>query len=193
MDIFEDKNIDIDKILQIKIPRWDELPDFGIYNDQLIAIVENSVGEYFPENTEDKKIITSSMINNYVKWKMMPKPIKKKYNKIQIAHCIVITMLKPILNIAQITKGIELQVSNTGYEKGYNTFCDKVEESINNVFAPLKEEKQMYVNTGIKCEMKNLGLTTICNGLCFKLMAQIIIDNDGIVQKKDDIIQKKDE
>ena len=66
-------------ILEFHIPRWEELPDIELYMDQVITFIENNLSIYPFINSE--KIITSSMINNYVKLNLIPKPIKKKYNK----------------------------------------------------------------------------------------------------------------
>ncbi len=46
------------------LPRWDELPDIELYMDQVVTLIEKHVR--FLSINEDK-LLTSAMINNYVK------------------------------------------------------------------------------------------------------------------------------
>ena len=59
------------QVSTLHLPRWEELPDMDLYRDQVITLIERYLS--FLAN-DDEKIITTSMINNYVKWKMMPAP-----------------------------------------------------------------------------------------------------------------------
>ena len=54
------------------LPKWEELPDIDLYMDQVIALMNR----YLDNRTKDK-MITPSMVNNYVKMKVMPAPVKK--------------------------------------------------------------------------------------------------------------------
>ena len=51
------------------LPEWDELPDFGLYMDQLVTYVART----FP-GISGRLDLTSSMINNYVKAGLIDKP-----------------------------------------------------------------------------------------------------------------------
>lgn len=63
-----------------KIPLWNELPELDLYMDQIIVLMEKYLG-----STPKDKLITPSMINNYVKLGIIPSPTKKKYSKVHIA------------------------------------------------------------------------------------------------------------
>ena len=65
-------------LLNVSLPRWDELPEIEIYMDQLVKFIDKYTGELQLDHTKD---LTPSMINNYVKLKLVPKPVKKKYGK----------------------------------------------------------------------------------------------------------------
>ncbi|NCB52035.1 MAG: DUF1836 domain-containing protein [Clostridia bacterium] len=101
-----------------KLPRWDELPDFDLYMDQVLAFV----AKYLPDREE--KPLTSSMVNNYVKMGVMPAPVKKKYSRIHIAHLIVICIMKSALSISAICRVIENELLADSDEKFYNRFCE---------------------------------------------------------------------
>ena len=51
--------------------------ELGLYLDQVVNYLEKYLSQY-STNKEDK-IITKTMINNYVKQGIMPAPEKKKY------------------------------------------------------------------------------------------------------------------
>jgi len=50
------------------LPTWDELPTIELYMDQVIILLSNYLG-IFSAVSNDDKIITPTMINNYVKQK----------------------------------------------------------------------------------------------------------------------------
>ena len=94
-------NIDIEEIImKIHIPRWNELPEIDLYLDQVVNYLEKYLSQY-STNKEDK-IITKTMINNYVKQGIMPAPEKKKYSRSHIAYLMVIFILKHVYSISDI-------------------------------------------------------------------------------------------
>ncbi len=119
-DILKDFEIFRDEIGTFRLPRFHELPDVGLYMDQVVSIVD----KYFKvlDRDDDKPIITSSMVNNYVKLGIIPPPIKKKYEPKHLAYLIMICLLKQVLTMSEITLLL-------GWEEGefvekYDNFCD---------------------------------------------------------------------
>ena len=58
--------------LKYRCPRWDEFPAIELYMDQVLSILENSLSGF----SHGERTITSSMINNYVKQKIVKPPVK---------------------------------------------------------------------------------------------------------------------
>ena len=127
------RDIDFETVMKIHIPRWNELPEIDLYLDQVVNYIEKYLGQY-NANKEDK-IITKTMINNYVKQGIMPAPTKKKYNREHIAYLIVICVLKQVYSISDIGKLIALTIQYFDLSKAYNRFCANLEVSIKNVFS----------------------------------------------------------
>ncbi len=105
------------------LPAWEELPEFDLYMDQVIVLLGQYLRLYATDNTDDK-FITASMINNYVKLKIMPAPIKKKYNKIHLAYLIIICSLKQTLSMAIIQKIIPFDLGEQEIITIYKNFVE---------------------------------------------------------------------
>ena len=66
-----------------------------LYSEQVITFVNSHLDTIFINHHDQKdSFVTASMINNYVKNKLMDPPEKKKYRKSHIAFIITITVLK---------------------------------------------------------------------------------------------------
>ena len=63
-----------------RLPEWDELPQIELYLDQVIALVTRYIGFLVYDPAEDK-LLTPSMVNNYVKLHLIPPPVRKKYGR----------------------------------------------------------------------------------------------------------------
>lgn len=95
-----------------KLPSWKDLPDLELYLDQVLLYV-NQVTQL--SQATDHKLLTASMINNYVKHGYIDKPIKKKYQKKQVARLIAISILKnvfPIQDISQVLTSLQATSSS---------------------------------------------------------------------------------
>ncbi len=62
------------------------------------------------------------MINNYVKHGYVTKPIKKKYQKQQLARLIAISLFKTVFPIQDISRVLEELQAQADSESLYNTF-----------------------------------------------------------------------
>ncbi len=110
-----------------RLPRWDELPDLELYMDQVLSLMERYLGVY---PGFDRKGLTASMVNNYVKLGAMPPPVKKKYGRAHLAHLIMICVLKAVFPIEGIKALILASVSQADDRTGYNWFCEEFEASL---------------------------------------------------------------
>ena len=116
---YEDK-----EIAGFHIPRWNEIPKIDLYLDQLVCLLEQYLSNYI-KNDDNEKIITKTMINNYV----------KKYNTEHIAYLFVICILKQVYSINDIAELIKLAIDTVSPETAYNQFCDELEKAISLTFA----------------------------------------------------------
>ena len=57
-----DKKAIDETVERFRIPRWEELPEVDLYLDQVISLIDNSIGVFI--NEKNKKALTKTMVNN---------------------------------------------------------------------------------------------------------------------------------
>lgn len=88
---------------------WNELPDIGLYKDQVVSYMRRQL-----INFGDEEQITSAMINNYIKDKLLPRADGKKYNREHLAGLTEICLLKQVLSVRNT--GMLLNQSSDGQQ-----------------------------------------------------------------------------
>lgn len=122
-----------------KLPRWEDLPSIDLYLDQVLSLLDTWLGPYL--TFDGKKVMTKTMINNYVKQKFIAAPVNKKYDRTAVASLFVIAILKPVYTIEEISRLIRLSLRTNGKENAYNQFCSLIEEAVGHAFRGTTMEK----------------------------------------------------
>lgn len=148
-----------------KILRYDELPDFGLYIDQLIHVAETQAKPL--SIVKAYQGLTPSMVNNYVKNNIIPAPIKKKYNREHLAILIVIAFLKSVYSIDEIRQGIVVSLKDKDYRVAYGEFCNFIENAI----------KKYFLFHEDRLETDNIALYYACESIASKLFVQYHLEN----------------
>lgn len=115
-----------------RLPRWSQLPSVDQYLEQVLQLIDEWLVDFIPHT--GKRVITRTMVNNYVKQRFISPPENKKYNRLSIACLFVITVLKPVYTIDEISRLIRLGIDFKDAEFSYNQFCDMVEEAVRHAF-----------------------------------------------------------
>ena len=76
------QNIEPTLLNDIHMPRWNELPNVDLYLDQVVTFINSSLNSFILSNVSnssktENQILTKTMINSYVKNKLI-EPLKKK-------------------------------------------------------------------------------------------------------------------
>jgi hypothetical protein len=108
-------------LLNYRLPDWDEIPDFGLYMEQVITLLKQYL-DYLPPELKEEQFITAATINNYVRTRVMPEPRKKKYYRTHIAYLVIILTLKQSLSIAMIQKLLPTDLDASALEKFYRAY-----------------------------------------------------------------------
>ena len=123
-----------------RLPRWQQLPPMPLYLEQVLALLEGWLGPYL--GNEDGKILTKTMINNYVKLHFIEAPVRRKYDRLTVASLFVIAVLKPVYTIEEIGYLIRLSAGYSDLEVAYDGFCDYVEAAVSHAFHRTTMEKE---------------------------------------------------
>lgn len=109
---------------QKTLPSWHELPDIELYMDQITGLVNRYLGY-----TTKERMLTPSMVNNYVKMKVMPAPVKKKYSREHLMYLIVICVLKQVMPLSSVETVLRDGLDGSAPELFYEGFRSQHEAS----------------------------------------------------------------
>ncbi len=117
-----------ERLAGYSLPKWEDIPDFGLYMEQVIVLMKQYF-DIFPEEMIEDQIITASAINNYVRTKVMPKPEKKKYYRVHLAYIIMICTLKQSVSISLFRKILPLGVDVETVKQMYEAYSARFSET----------------------------------------------------------------
>ncbi len=167
-----------ERYLSFRCPRWRELPELELYMDQVLCILEKNLG-LFGEETDSKKeddgqktsvVITPTMINNYVKNKLIPPPEKKRYSRLHLAYLHIICVGKRILSMSEIKAVLDILLDEYTPEEAYDLFCDEIEGALRHTFGG------EFLSAGDgSLSSARIVLSALANAFSFKMYAQNMI------------------
>ncbi len=112
-------------------PDWSDFPDIDLYMDQVISVLERYLTAFFPQ---EEKCITSTMINNYVKHRLLPPPENKRYSRKHLARLFMICIFKRFVQLSEIQIILENLVKEKGEEGTYFLFKKEMESAFLKVY-----------------------------------------------------------
>jgi hypothetical protein len=104
------------------LPTYNEIPDVGLYLDQVVKYINGFFGD-FPEMK-----ITSAMVSNYVKQKIISSPYKKTYSRDQIASLLFIVIAKTVLSMGHIRMCLAMSTHFDSSEEAYTAFVSRMKD-----------------------------------------------------------------
>ena len=162
------KEIIIKRIKQFHLPKYEEIPDVGLYLDQTVKYI-NTYFVALP-NVE----LTSSMVSNYVKKGLIDRPIKKVYHRDQICYLFFITIAKTVLTMENIQLLFDVQKKVYDAYTAYEYLRQEADNVIEYVFS-LKDNLDVvgYTNTKEKDMLRNTIIAMVHKiylELCFEVI-----------------------
>ena len=104
------------------LPAWEEIPDFGLYMEQVVQLLKQYLS-YLPPELKQSQTITAAAINNYVRTRMLPEPRKKKYYRIHIAYLIMICTLKQSLSLSMLQTLLPGNLPEESVQRAYTSYA----------------------------------------------------------------------
>lgn len=139
-----------------------QLPDIDLYMDQVLTILESQMDSY--KLHDDEKVMTKTMINNYVKSKLIGKPVKKKYGKEQLMQLIMIYHMKNVINFADLEVFFQraIKENQEGMELLYEDFVQIHDNMLDHFISKEKQLSELEGSDKIK-ELLKIIITADLN------------------------------
>ena len=115
------------------LPTWDMLPGIDLYMDQVIVLLTQYLN-FLPREDGGENVTTPAMINNYVKMKVLPPPVKKRYSRVHLAYLIIVCMLKQTVGIAMVQQILPCDASEEKVHAVYDAFA-RMHKVVSTTFA----------------------------------------------------------
>ena len=119
-------------IKDFSLPRYGDIPNVGLYLEQVVKYIS----EYLEPLGSFS--LTASMVSNYVKKDLIGNPVKKQYDREQIARLFFVAVAKNVLSMEDIRLLFEMQHETYEPRRAYDYFCSEFENVLQFVFG-LKE------------------------------------------------------
>lgn len=137
---------------------WELIPDFGLYMDQVVTFVERQCKSLFMEG---ERVFTPAMVNNYVKFGLVDRPVDKKYGRDHLAQMLMICVLKQAAS-ADGMKAMLKPPEGISLQAHYENFCRLEKE----IFTALGEA--LPFPSPMACAVRGAAYLFLCNALLAK-------------------------
>ena len=87
------------RMASLHIMRIEEMPRIELYLDQVLSIVGDELSFMALPGEE---LLTGSMVNNYVKQRLVPAPVRRRYTRRHVATLIYVCAFKRVFSISEV-------------------------------------------------------------------------------------------
>ena len=150
------------------LPGWEELPDMDLYVDQVVTLVSRYLN-LIPQD-EKNPLITASSINNYVRLRVMPAPVRKRYGRRHLAYVLMICTLKPSMAMTEIQKVLPPDMDDEDTKQMYTNFVGRIQGAIHGFIEQVNDEAARELVEGNERGCSNLVLYSAVNSVLYKLL-----------------------
>ena len=109
---------------RFRLPAWEEIPDIGLYMEQVVTLLREYL-DYLPPELKEEEAVTAAAINNYVRTRVMPGPQKKRYYRVHLAYLIMICTLKQGLSISLVQKLLPVGLPPEEVRRIYSRYAER--------------------------------------------------------------------
>jgi len=155
---------------------WSEFPDIGLYKDQVISYMQRQL-IHFEENGQ----ITSAMLNNYIKDKLLPRADGKKYAREHLAGLTEICILKQVLTVRDTGLLLQEELAVNGHEAFYGKFREILDAALSATAGRIDAQWEADA-------LSDMALRLAIASYCDKLAAERLIE---IIRARSQAMEQK--
>lgn len=140
---------------------WDQFPDIGLYMDQVISymprqLINISGGQ-----------LTPAMVNNYIKYGLLPRSEGKKYSKAHLAILTAICTLKQVLSVKDLDILFEHKNESVDINSFYLEYQKVLDEALLEASSALNTDMDLseMSQTAFKLAVSSYCSKLVCEGL----------------------------
>ena len=122
----------VQQMLAYRCPQYDQLPAITLYSDQVTDALNYFLSPLWPGQ---EHTVTAAMINNYVKQRVISPPVKKRYDREQLARLYCICLLKHVFTLSEIRSLMAIQTRTYPFPVAYDYFCVELEKALEATFS----------------------------------------------------------
>ena len=164
---------------------WERLPELDLYMDQVITLMDKHLAPFCGDG---ERLLTSSMINNYVKDGVLPRPESKKYSRKHLAMLLMICMLKSVLTLPETHAILEGMSVDNGTETLYPAFSSIHQQAVREVAQRLGDARNQDT-----AALYQLAMTMALEANARRIAAARILDSLAPQEDKDKEKEKEKE
>lgn len=163
-------------IQSFHLPTWEELPDLELYMDQVVSLVVRYVNLQ-PHSAPKDSILTASAVNNYVRLKLLPPPVKKRYGRVHLAYLIAICCLKGSMRLSSIQQMFPIDLSEEAVQQIYTNFVCRYRAAYLRCVEQLEQlsEPVLDPQNQESTQVESLVLTTAVAATLYKLVTDKLL------------------
>ena len=144
---------------------WDAFPDIGLYMDQIISYMPRQLIHY-----GQGELLTSAMVNNYIKDGLLPRAEGKRYSRVHLAYLTAICVLKQVLSVKETRQLLAACADRVEEpQRSYDYFCRELD-------AALSETADQLPTSGGEEELPGLALALALRSYADRLACQRVLD-----------------
>lgn len=124
------------RMMQERPADWEHLPDLSLYMDQLISYMPRQLIHF-----NDCDVLTSAMVNNYIKDGLVPRAEGKRYGPVHLGYLTAVCALKKVLSVRDVGTLISAGKDfTTDDQRLYTYFNRALDQALNDTATAVDEE-----------------------------------------------------
>ena len=155
---------------------WTEFPDIGLYMDQVLSYMHRQLIDF-----EGDSRITSAMVNNYIKDKLLPRADGKKYSREHLAGLTEICLLKQVLSVRDTGLLLHQELGDGDPEKFYSKFKQILDVSLAGTAEQIDPDWDVEALSDMALR---LVVSSYCNKLAGERLLEIIRSRITVEEQK---------
>jgi len=108
-----------------------------------VTILVNQYLTMFEADKQSDNVVTPAMINNYVKMKIVPAPVKKRYTRVHLAYLVMVCTLKQTMSMEMIRKLLPIEMTEDQVRLTYQTFVQNQKKTFGMLIELIDAKKIM--------------------------------------------------